>query len=600
MTDTASSPTQPATPTDPSVGKVVGERYRLLGRIGEGGMGAVYRAEHILMKKVVAIKLLHGELGRVDEAVRRFEREAQSASRLSHPNIIAVTDFGRTAAGEFFLVMEYVPGHSLADAIQLARRLPLGRALLIVRQMLQALAHAHAQGVVHRDLKPANVMLTRGQPGSGPASEDVVKILDFGIAKMSQELSEGERPLTQTAMVFGTPSYMSPEQATAQEVDARADLYSCGVMLYELLTGRKPFIAQDIARILAMQVTAKVPSFAETAPDLRLPAALEAVVMRALEKDRTRRFQTAGEFLQALDSLEMAVVPQALAAEAVTRARVLAARARAIGAELKALYARLPWEFRRWTPIAGVIGVVLALVIVPTLCQRSSPVASAPPAPRPVESAAKEPLRQAEAAITRGRLSEARAMLLQLLSKYPGEARVHYLLGNLEFVDRKPEAALEAYGEALRLDGGLRGDAALLLNVRSLLDDRDKRLAWEALTLTTQRIGAPAARTLAEMASDDRRPEFRAAARTACEDLKCLDRVDLVKSYGLDLSQARTCDEKREAVKRLAGVGGNRRPQAVEALKKARTVRGAFGGLLGGGNDCVRKDIDAALKDLGG
>jgi eukaryotic-like serine/threonine-protein kinase len=487
MNDPASSPTQLATPppNDPSVGKVVGERYRLLGRIGEGGMGAVYRAEHTLMKKTVAIKLLHGELGQVDEAVRRFEREAQSSSRLNHPNIVAVTDFGRAATGEFFLVMEYVPGHSLADAIQLARRLPVARALLIVRQMLQALAHAHAQGVVHRDLKPANVMLTRGQPGSTAASEDVVKILDFGIAKMSQDLAEGERPLTQAAMVFGTPSYMSPEQATAQEVDARADLYACGVMLYELLTGRKPFVAQDIAKILAMQVTAKVPSFAEVAPDLRLPAALEAAVLKALEKDRSKRFQTAGEFLAALESLELAVVPQALAAEAVTRARVIVARARAIGAELKALYQRLPWEFRRWTPIAGVVGVVLALVLVPTICQRSSPVASSPPPPRPVESAAQEPLRQAEAAITRGRLAEARAMLLQLLSKHPGEARVHYLLGNLEFVDRKPSAALEAYGEALRLDPGLRGDAAILLNVRTLLDDRDKKLAWDALTLIT-------------------------------------------------------------------------------------------------------------------
>ena len=600
MTDTvASSPTQPATPppNDPSVGKVIGERYRLLGRIGEGGMGAVYRAEHTLMKKVVAVKLLHSELGQVDEAVRRFEREAQSASRLSHTNIVAVTDFGRAATGEFFLVMEYVPGHSLADAIQLARRLPLGRALFIVRQILQALAHAHAQGVVHRDLKPANVMLTRGQPGAAIASEDVVKILDFGIAKMSQELSEGERPLTQAAMVFGTPSYMSPEQATAQDVDARADLYSCGVMLYELCTGRKPFVAQDIARILAMQVTAKVPTFAEVAPDLRLTAALEAAVMKALEKDRAKRFQSASEFLAALDSLEMAVVPQALAAEAVTRARVIAARARAIGAELKALYARLPWEFRRWTPIAGVAGVVLALVLVPTICQRQSPVASSPPPPRPVESAAQEPLRQAEAAVTRGRLTEARAMLLQMLSKYPNEARVHYLMGNLEFVDRKPAAALEAYGEALRLDPGLRGDAALLLNVRTLLDDRDKKLAWDALTLTTQRIGAPAARTLAEMGTDDRRPEFREAARTACGDLRCLDRIDLVKSYSLDLSQARTCEDKREAVKRLATVKG---PRAIEALKKARQVRGAFGGLLGGGNDCVRKDIDSALKDLGG
>ena len=441
-------------------------------------------------------------------------------------------------------------------------------------------------------------MLTRATDGAG---QDVVKILDFGIAKLtkmvSQDLAEGHGPLTQTAMVFGTPSYMSPEQATAQEVDARADVYSCGVILYELLTGRKPFVASDVARILAMQVTAPVPRFADVAPDVRLPAALEAAVMRALEKDRSKRFQSADELLAALDSLEMAVVPQALAAEAVTRARVVAARARAIAAELKAQYNRLPREYRRWSPIAGVLGVVLVLVIIPSLCQRAGNVASAPPPPKPVESAAAEPLRQAEGAVTRGRLAEARAMLLQLLSRHPDEGRVHYLLGNLEFVERKPIAALAAYAEALRLDPGLRGDAALLLNVRALLGDRDKKVAWEALTLTTQRIGAPAARELAVMGTEDRRPEFRVAARTACGNLRCLDRIDLVKSYSLDLSQARTCDEKREAVKRLAGTKEDR---AIEALKKARTVRGAFGGLLGGGNDCVRKDIDTAIQDLGG
>ena len=228
MTDTVSSPTQPATApgADPQVGRVIGERYRLDGRIGMGGMGAVYRAEHTLMKKTVAIKLLHGELGQVDEAVRRFEREAQSQSRLSHPNIIAVTDFGRAATGELFLVMEYIRGQALADVLLECKRLPVGRALFVVRQILHALQHAHAQGVVHRDLKPANVMLTRSREGV----EDTVKILDFGIAKMSQELAadaggpESQRALTQAAMVFGTPSYMSPEQATAQDVDVRSDV----------------------------------------------------------------------------------------------------------------------------------------------------------------------------------------------------------------------------------------------------------------------------------------------------------------------------------------------------------------------------------------
>jgi eukaryotic-like serine/threonine-protein kinase len=603
MTDDVSSPTQLATPLpDGSASRVIGERYRLLGRLGEGGMGAVYLGEHILMKKTVAIKLLHAELGTIDEAVRRFEREAQSLSRLNHPNIISVTDFGRASTGELFLVMEYVRGHSLAEAIVKAGRLPLARALDIVRQMLRALAHAHGQGVVHRDLKPANVMLTQAETAAGARGE-VVKILDFGIAKLNQmsgtdpgEPAAASRQLTQAAMVFGTPSYMSPEQATAQDVDARADLYACGVMLYELCTGKKPFVASDLARILALQVTAKPPSFATSAPDARLPAALEAAVMRALDKDRNRRFQSADEFLAALDSLETAMVPQVLAAQAVTGARVVAARARALGAELRALYDRLPWKLRRFGAAAGVAGVVLVLVIVPSLCLRATREAAAPPPPKAVAPAAQVPVQKAEEAIARGRLAEARAMLLQLLSRHPREARVHYLIGNIEFVERKPVAALQAYGQALDLDPGLRGDAALLLNVRSLLTDRDKRLAWDALNLAARRIGAPAAGDLAAIASDDRRPEFRALAREACARVGCTAKIDLVKSYSQDLTQARACEDKRQAVKQLAALED---PRATDALKKARGVRGVLAGLLGGGNECVRKDIDVALKERG-
>src|SRR4051812_14753354 len=184
MSDPASLPTaQLESPHDPLIGQVIGERYRLLARIGEGGMGSVYRAEHVLMKKVVALKLLHADLGNVDDAARRFEREAQSASRLNHPNIIAVTDFGRAASGELFLVMEHVSGESLAAVLDREGRLPHARAVAIVRQFLDGLEHAHAQGVIHRDLKPANIMLAAPRE---PRPGEAVKVLDFGIAKMSQ------------------------------------------------------------------------------------------------------------------------------------------------------------------------------------------------------------------------------------------------------------------------------------------------------------------------------------------------------------------------------------------------------------------------------
>ncbi len=566
--------------SDPFVGAVVGERYRILGRIGVGGMGAVYRVEHTLMKKVMALKLLHADLGHVDEAARRFEREAQSASRLSHPNIIAVTDFGRATSGELFLVMEFVPGQSLAAAMDSGRPLPVSRAVAVVQQILRGLEHAHGQGVIHRDLKPANIMLT-GQPDD-PGGE-TVKLLDFGIAKMS-EIAEGERPLTQGAMVFGTPSYMSPEQATAQEADARTDIYSSGVILYELLTGKKPFIADDLVKVMALQVTQAPPSFAEASPGLQIPRALEGVVMRALDKDRSRRFQSAGEFAKALDPF---LTPRPVTDRLSSWSR--------LQEWLTSVVERLPGRVRPWVSLGGgALGVVLLLALLPLVCLRGREgPAAPPPSPKPVEAALQTPLRRIEEAMGKAHLTEARALLMQQLSQHPDSGRVRYLLGTLEFIEKNHVEGLQAYGEALRLDPGLRGDAALLLNVRSVLEER--RVGREGLDMLIRQVGRPAGDALADVASRDRRVDFRQAARAACVTLGCSAKVDVVSSYVLDLTQGRTCEERREAVR---GLGKSRDVRAIEPLKRARRERGVLG--LFGGNDCIRKDVEAALKELGG
>jgi hypothetical protein len=620
MADSDIAPTQMLkVARDPLVDTVVGERYRVLARIGEGGMGTVFRVEHTLMKKVLALKLLRSEFSTVPDAARRFEREAQSASRLSHPNIISVTDFGHGAGGELFLVMEFVAGEPLSDVLARDGRMEPARACHIADQILLALDHAHGQGVIHRDLKPANVMLVKDPD---PRKPETVKILDFGIAKMTQTQGQGsDEPLTRGVMIFGTPSYMSPEQAAGQEADTRTDLYSCGIILYEMLAGKKPFECDDLVKLLAMQITASPPKFAEIAPDAHVPAELETVVMRALEKERDKRFASAAEFRASLErsSTDVAELGARFAARSVRMgihagARLWARRSDAL-ALLRRGWARLmqgkgkldklaspalkhlPAALRRFV-VPAVALLLLVVLFLPTFGGRHqrAPLKSEPPKPKPVAPELKSPIKRIEETMAKGQLVEARVLIMQQISAHPNEGRVRYLLGNLEFADKNPSAGLQAYEEALRLDPGLRADAALLVNIRGELDD--KKLGMVALEILTRQVGKPASSLLAAIASDDRRTEFRKAAREACETIGCLAKVDLVGSYAMDLAQARTCDEKRVAVRKLGETGD---PRAIEPLRRARSERRSFlGGLLStSGNACVIKDIDAALTSLG-
>jgi hypothetical protein len=570
------------------------------------------------MKKVLALKLLRPEYSSLEDAARRFEREAQSASRLSHPNIIAVTDFGHGAGGELFLVMEFVAGEPLSDVLARDGRMEPARACNVARQMLLALEHAHRQGVIHRDLKPANVMLVKD---SDPSKPEAVKILDFGIAKMTQSQGSSDEPLTRGVMIFGTPSYMSPEQAAGQEADGRADLYSCGVILYEMLTGRRPFQCDDLVKLLAMQITAPPPRFAEVAPEVRVSPELEAIVMRALEKERDKRFASAADFHAALDrsSTDVAELGARFAANSVRMgitagAKVWARRGEAMAflrrawskiVEVKGrldqraqpLLKHLPAPARRYA-IPGVATLLLIILLWPSGggTRKGASPKTEPPKPKPVAAELKSPIQHIEETMSKGQLTEARVLIMQQISAHPNEGRVRYLLGNLEFADKNPSAGLQAYEEALRLDPSLRGDAALLVNIRTELSD--KKVGFIALEMLAKQVGKPASDLLADIASDDKRPEFRKAARDACETIGCKGKVDLVASYALDLSQAHTCDEKRVAVQKLGETGD---PKAIDPLRKARAERRSFlGGLLGAsGNGCVMKDIDAALTALG-
>ena len=298
---------------DPLLGQTLAGKYRVEQLIKRGGMGAVYRGKHVLMDKTVAIKVLRPALAVDDEVVARFSREAKAASRISHPHAVSVTDFGEAENGVVFLVMEYLDGRTLKEIIRADGPMKLDRVVEIVRQVTGALDAAHQQGVVHRDLKSDNIMLVRHD------GEDWAKVLDFGIAKIASA-SVIDHDITAPNLVVGTPQYMSPEQCSqTQPLDARSDVYSLGVIVYEMLAGRVPFTGESATIIMMKQVQDPPPSVLATRPDL--PRAVDNVISRALAKHPADRFQTAGELFAALSSAAEGV-SMSPAAETVATAPV--------------------------------------------------------------------------------------------------------------------------------------------------------------------------------------------------------------------------------------------------------------------------------------
>src|SRR4051812_4789858 len=293
---TASS-TMPA--VDPLLGQTMAGRYHIQRKLGEGGMGAVYLATHMVLEKQVALKVLHGEFARKPDLVERFMQEAKSASRIRHENVIDISDFGTTGEGLVFFAMELLKGHDLHEEIARARLagqlLPWERSKRIFLQICAALTAAHALGIVHRDLKPENIYLVDflGEP-------DFVKLLDFGIAKLT-EVADGDRKLTRTGMLFGTPEYMSPEQARGDNVDHRVDVYAMGCILYQLVTGRVPFEAENFMGVLSLHLTQPPPiAPAEVLDLIGAPRALAGVIDQALAKDRNHRFSSIDELARAV------------------------------------------------------------------------------------------------------------------------------------------------------------------------------------------------------------------------------------------------------------------------------------------------------------
>ena len=277
------------------LGKIVDGRYKVMEVIGRGGMGVVYRVEHLRMGKVAAMKVLHRDLAADPDVIQRFEREAAAVSRLHHPHTVQVFDFG-TAQGALYLIMEYVRGLDLGSIISRDGPMPWQRAAPLLAQICGALAEAHELGIVHRDLKPENVLITR--TGNG---RDYAKVLDFGLAKLEQ--ARAPTTATDRQQIVGTPYFMSPEQIRGDDVDARSDIYSFGAMMFEILTGQHLFTGSTAVGVLTKHLTADPDAPSMRAPKLGIDPQVDAICKKALAKDPSARFQTAAELAERIDEV---------------------------------------------------------------------------------------------------------------------------------------------------------------------------------------------------------------------------------------------------------------------------------------------------------
>ncbi|HEY3585696.1 MAG TPA: protein kinase [Myxococcaceae bacterium] len=334
-------------------GTVLAERYRIHDLVGRGGMGAVYRAEHLALGNTIAVKVLRSSHGTHADIVRRFQREAVAASQIRHPGIVEVTDFGRTPDGRFYLAMEMVEGETLGRRLARLGPPPPAEAMALVRELARALGAAHARGIFHRDIKPENVLLAR---------DGTTKLADFGIAR----LAEGPRDARETAagLIFGTPHYMSPEQAAGQRQDARSDVYALGVLLFELLTGAPPYLGASATHVLAAHLLSPVPRLPAQGPHGPIPPALADLVAGMMAKNAADRPPSMTDVEASLD--------------AVLAGQELPPRVR-------------PMRVRPW--MRGALGAlaVAAVAVAAVLATRGTRAPPPPPVTRGVEAASATP-----------------------------------------------------------------------------------------------------------------------------------------------------------------------------------------------------------------
>ncbi len=593
------------------IGMTLSDRYKIERLLGEGGMGAVYQAEHTHMRKRMAIKVLHPEMSRLSEVVARFEREAMAAAHIDHPNVATATDFGKLDDGSFFLALEFIEGQSLRDVVA-EGALPLGRALHVTRQIASALSRAHALGIVHRDLKPENVMLVErdGDP-------DFVKVLDFGIAKvpvgeLAQSSTDPGAPvLTQAGMVYGTPEYMAPEQALGQPVDKTADLYALGIMAYEMLTGRRPFEEASKVKLLGMHVTAPVPPMATTAPLANVPPEVEQIVLRLLAKEATERTQDAKDLIDELQAVAPVLLAQGRL-EASQVARLAPASSAAPNPPSPSL-TPVPSAARLATPLStqmqtkggddkvrtngkivaiGVVGaIVLLFVVVSSVAislgkdrtglkpppsatgARSSPTATVS-VPSTATSAAaltpEERVAEAQKLIDRGDYASAIDKLKSLDAEIEGRADVHEGLVKAYVATHRPADAMREVGLLLAAKPQAADDLKIRIAVRDTAIGQDKPAADVAFKLLEDNMGTTGLDDLFDIAYGVSGAQYPDAAKRAQKELtrpELRAKMTPALAVTVDVVQAGTSCNLRKHLERAATEGDGRTLAQLKSIK---------------------------------
>jgi serine/threonine-protein kinase len=561
------APSRPPFHPESLLGTTLDGRYRIAAHLASGGMGAVFRAEHVYMRKEVALKVLRPDLSASPDLAERFRRESEIAASLDHENIVRVTDFGRSPEGYLFLAMELLEGESLYERLRRTGPMSPDDAVPILLQVCAGLDAAHRRGVVHRDLKPENIFLE--PKGSGP----VVKILDFGIAKISQ--AQGVES-ADAGMVVGTPEYLSPEQAFGQEVDSRADIYALGIVAWRMLAGRHPFQADSPRALVVKQATEPVPPLGDVRPELAAYPALLATIARACAKSPDQRpasaAELAGELARCADRPLPSAPPIAGAAEEFAVGEsVTVSLPTPLPSVAPARPRRRPWP---WLGAAAVAALALAAGIF-TLGTR--------------------PAHRVERLLSEGRPEQAREAALAALEDRPGDARLRMLLGRAQQRLGQPAAALDSLEAAAQLEPGVL-DAEAVNAIAALLS-RDRRSADRAARLLA-RVGPAAAPALVAVL-----PRTNGAQRLRTLDLirtfGAEDRIDLVAGWS-PLLQDPDCELRRAAVRRLAESGSPSAIPYLKALAERREERSAVPVLRLTRTDsaCGAREAEEALARL--